>query len=164
MSQTISDHYRRWFDYEKDVHRKTLESLHGVPEQLRETDDFRKAVDLFAHILAARLMWLYRFGISSEPAELFPQSASLSSLPILVESMEAAWTRYLSELDDSELARVFEYQAYDGNRFRNSIEDILTQLFGHSWYHRGQIAQLVRRLGGEPAVTDFVFWSREAVE
>ncbi|MFL6198680.1 MAG: DinB family protein [Thermoanaerobaculia bacterium] len=40
---------------------------------------------------------------------------------------------------------------------------ILTQLFGHSWYHRGQIAQLVRALGAEPAVTDFVFWSREAL-
>ena len=34
----------------------------------------------------------------------------------------------------------------------------------HSWYHRGQIATLVRALGAEPAVTDFVFWSRELVE
>jgi uncharacterized damage-inducible protein DinB len=44
---------------------------------------------------------------------------------------------------------------------RNSIEDILTQLFGHSCYHRGQIAQLLRSIGAEPAVTDFVFWTRE---
>ena len=43
------------------------------------------------------------------------------------------------------------------------IEDILAQLFGHSWYHRGQIALLVRAAGGEPAVTDLIYWSREAV-
>jgi uncharacterized damage-inducible protein DinB len=78
--------------------------------------------------------------------------------------MEASWSTYLSQLTDAELARIFEYRSYDGSRFRNSIEDILTQLFGHSWYHRGQIAQLIRRLGAEPAVTDFVFWTREPVK
>ncbi len=64
---------------------------------------------------------------------------------------------------NNELARVFEYQSYEGPRFRNTIEEILTQLFGHSWYHRGQIAQLIRSVGAEPAVTDFVFWAREPV-
>jgi uncharacterized damage-inducible protein DinB len=44
------------------------------------------------------------------------------------------------------------------------VEDILTQLFGHSSYHRGQVALLIRDLGGEPAVTDYVFWVREPVE
>lgn len=52
--------------------------------------------------------------------------------------MHAAWVRYV-------------------------VEDILTQLFGHSWYHRGQIALLVRACGGQPAETDFVFWTREPV-
>ena len=56
-----------------------------------------------------------------------------------------------------------EYRSNEGERFRNRIEDLLTQLFGHSGYHRGQIASIVRRLGGEPAVTDYVFWSRERI-
>jgi len=30
-----------------------------------------------------------------------------------------------------------------------------------SWYHRGQIAALVRAMGAEPAVTDLVFWARQ---
>ena len=58
---------------------------------------------------------------------------------------------------------MFEYQSLDGPWFRNSVEDILTQLFGHSWYHRGQIAALIRALGEEPAVTDFVFWARDLI-
>jgi uncharacterized damage-inducible protein DinB len=66
-------------------------------------------------------------------------------------------------LDERELSRVFEYQSWDGPRYRNSIEDILTQLFGHSWYHRGQIALLLRSSGSEPAATDFVFWCRAPI-
>ncbi|HEY7544618.1 MAG TPA: DinB family protein [Blastocatellia bacterium] len=61
-------------------------------------------------------------------------------------------------------ARVFEYSSLDGGRFRNSVEDILTQLFGHSLYHRGQIALLLRSIEAEPAATDFVYWSREAIQ
>jgi len=81
----------------------------------------------------------------------------------LLQQMESDWDRYLASITDEDLERVFEYTSYEGKRFRNSIGDILTQLFGHSWYHRGQIAALVRSLGGEPAVTDFVYWAREAI-
>lgn len=35
--------------------------------------------------------------------------------------------------------------------------------FEHSSYHRGQIALLLRSAGAEPAVTDFLFWTREPV-
>ena len=58
---------------------------------------------------------------------------------------------------------MFEYQSLDAGRFRNRIEDILAQLYGHSWYHRGQIACWSAPAGGEPAVTDFVYWCREPV-
>ena len=117
-----------------------------------------------AHLIAARRMWLYRFGVAKENAELFPRNVQFSALAGRLAEMEAGWSEYLEKLTDSELERVFEYQSYEGSRFRNTVADILTQLFGHSWYHRGQIAAMVRALGAEPAVTDFVYWSRELVE
>jgi uncharacterized damage-inducible protein DinB len=73
------------------------------------------------------------------------------------------WVAYFARLNDADLDRVCEYQSYDAGRFRNTIGDILTQLFGHSWYHRGQIAMLVRAAGGEPAITDLIYWCREPV-
>jgi uncharacterized damage-inducible protein DinB len=163
MSGNIADRYRRWFDYERDSHAKTLASLNAVDPKLRSSPLFQKAVDLMAHLVAARLTWLFRLGVTSEKVELFPQTASLADLQPEVERMEAAWATYLSEINDAELERVFEYQSYEGSRFRNSVEDIFTQLFGHSWYHRGQIAQLLRMIGAEPAITDLVFWAREPV-
>ena len=164
MNDSLIARYRRWFDYEKDSHRKVLDSLNAVSKEQRESEEFRKAVYLMGHILAARRMWLFRFGVIKENVELFPGETRLDELPAQIEEMEMLWSQYLSQLNDAELARVFEYQSYEGQRFRNTIEEILTQLFGHSWYHRGQIAQLVRSIGAEPAVTDFVFWARESVD
>ena len=153
--------YRRWFEYEKDSHAKTLASLNVVPEELRKSEEFLKAVYLLGHIIAARRMWLFRFGVLSNKVELFPQDTKLAELPAQIAEMEMLWSEYLSQLNDADIARIFEYQSYEGARFRNTIEDILAQLFGHSWYHRGQIAALVRAMGAEPAVTDFVFWARQ---
>jgi uncharacterized damage-inducible protein DinB len=163
MAESIVDRYRRWFDYERDSDAKTLASLNAVETGLRASPSFQKAVDLMAHLVAARRMWLFRFGVTSENVELFPRGVSLVDLQSEMAGMEAAWVKYLSEISDAEVERVFEYQSYEGPRFRNSVEDILTQLFGHSWYHRGQIAQLLRMMGAEPATTDFVFWARERV-
>jgi uncharacterized damage-inducible protein DinB len=164
VTEIIANRYRRWFDYERDSHARTLASLEAVAPELRTSPLFQKALDLMAHMVAARRMWLFRFGVSGEKVDLFPQSASLAGVQTDLARMEAAWEKYLNELNDAELERVFEYQSYDGSRFRNSVEDIFTQLFGHSWYHRGQIAQLLRMIGAEPAVTDFVFWVREPVD
>lgn len=162
MTAHLADRYRRWFEYEQDAHRKTLASLSALPAEQRSSPPFQKAVDLFAHLMAARRMWLFRLGAAQEsPRELFPQGAALDTLGALADETHAMWAAYLARLDEAELSRVFEYSSFDGGRFRNSVEDILTQLFGHSWYHRGQIAQLVKSLGGEPATTDFVFWCRE---
>ncbi len=162
MSHTLTDRYRRWFVYEQDAHRKTLASLQAIPDDRRA--DFQKAIDLFAHIVAARRLWLYRLGIREQaPRDLFPQAVPLETLTQMTEEMHAEWTGYLEGLDDAEVAQVFEYTSMEGDRFRNRIEDILTQLFGHSWYHRGQIAALLRAGGAEPAPTDLVFWAREPV-
>lgn len=157
------ERYRRWFDYEKDSHAKTIASLHAVPDEMRNAEAFRRAVYLMGHIVAARRMWLFRLGVTGQNAELFPPDVTLEQVTDQISEMETLWSAYLIGVDDFDLEQVFEYQSYEGPRFRNTIEEILTQLFGHSWYHRGQIAALVRSLGGTPAITDFVFWSRESI-
>ncbi|HEX6731648.1 MAG TPA: DinB family protein [Pyrinomonadaceae bacterium] len=158
------ENYRRWFTYERHAHALVLDSLRQLNTSQQATPSFQKAVDLFAHIVAARRVWLFRFGFAADNAELFPQNVQLENVTGLLQQMEDSWGEYLDKLTDDELNRAFEYQSYEGQRFRNTIGDILTQLFGHSWYHRGQIAALVRSIGGEPAVTDFVYWTREAVD
>ncbi len=165
MSENLVERYRRWFEYEKDAHEKVLESLKSVPESKWTDLRFQKAIDLFCHIIGARWLWLHRFGATVEsPDELFPTNVTQEELASRLAKMHDAWSKYFGQLDDAKVSHEFEYQSSEGPHYRNRVEDLLTQLFGHSWYHRGQIAAIVRSLGGTPAETDFVFWTREPVE
>jgi uncharacterized damage-inducible protein DinB len=164
MSTNLASQFRRWLEYEKDAHARVVESLRSVPVDRQGIAEYQKAVALLGHIAAARGVWLYRLGIAPKaPAQLFPEKPELAVVVADLRSIEAAWSEYLDKAQDADLSRTFEYQSLDAGRFRNRVEEILAQLFGHSSYHRGQIAMLVKAAGGKPAVTDFVYWCRESV-
>jgi uncharacterized damage-inducible protein DinB len=160
----FADRHRRWFDYEQHAHALTLDALRAVSEHLRRTPQVQKAADMFAHIIGARWFWLYRLGQVGEPVDgFFPQAGTFSDLERRMNDMHAVWREYLASLDDGAIVGPIEWEATEGGRFRGSIDDVLTQLFGHSLYHRGQIAMLLRQAGAEPPETDFIFWARESV-
>jgi uncharacterized damage-inducible protein DinB len=164
MSHEIADRCRRWFDYEKDAHQKVFRSLESVPTSRRSAPEYLRAVSILAHIVVARRVWLGRLGVApAYTGPFFPQDLELAQVVTQWKETERLWSDFLAPLTDENLAKTFEYQSLDAGRFRNRIEDILAQLFGHSSYHRGQIAMLVRSAGGEPAITDLIYWCREKV-
>jgi len=156
---TFADRLRRWYDYERDCNARCLEMLESVPANRRADPQFQKAVDRLAHLVAARRRWLYRLGRLAEAPPAFPQGTKLADLPALIADTESAWVDYLATLDDAALDRVAEWQGPNGANCRWEIGEILTQLFGHAWYHRGQIAQLVAALGGTAVDTDYIYWA-----
>jgi uncharacterized damage-inducible protein DinB len=164
MEHTLASYYRCWFQYEKDSHAKVLAALQAVPESRRSSAEFRKAVALMAHIVAARELWLFRLGAIAEgPGELVPDRVSLAEVADQLEAVEAAWSGYLENLEDAQLPHPVRYRSTEGPWFKSTIADILTQLFGHSSYHRGQIALLLRSIGAEPPATDYIYWSRQSI-
>jgi uncharacterized damage-inducible protein DinB len=158
--QSLADRFRRWYEYERDCNAKSLEMLASVPVERRAAPEFQKAVDRMAHLVAARRRWLHRLGHWPEAPDLFPQGTALTDLPALVADTETAWIAYLNRLDEEELTRVLAWQVADGRWYRWNVEGVLTQVFGHAWYHRGQIAQLVAGLGGKAVDTDYIFWCK----
>ena len=141
--KSLSDRFRRWYEYERDCNAKALAMLATVPAEKRADAQFQKAVDRMAHLVAARRRWLHRLGHLADLPPAFPQGNKLDDLPAIVADTEAGWVAYLAKLDDAELARELEWTGPDGKRYRWDVEGILTQTFGHAWYHRGQIASLV---------------------
>jgi uncharacterized damage-inducible protein DinB len=161
---SIANRFRRWFEYEQDAHTKVVRSLETVSADRQSCAEYKRAVSILGHIAAARGIWLYRLGaVPTPPAVMFPENQALAEVAGDLERIHTQWAKYLSGISDEDLGKTFEYQSLDAGRFRNRIEEIVTQLFGHSWYHRGQIAILVRQAGGKPAATDFVYWCREKV-
>jgi uncharacterized damage-inducible protein DinB len=156
--------FRRLFEHEQVAHGLLLAALEAVPTERRAAAPFQQAVDLLAHLAAARRMWLARLGFAPAPSGGFDaKGTALAALPALLSEAHALWTRYLAGLTDADVARPFEYQSTDAGRFRNTLGEVLTQLHGHSCHHRGQIALYLRALGETPPITDFIFWARVPV-
>lgn len=157
---TLADRFRRWYEYEKDCTAKVLAMLESVPAEKRADPMFQKAIDKFAHVDAARMRWLHRLGVYPELPPPFPPGVKLEELAGRFAVSEREWTAYLAKLTDAELAKEIEYTFADGSRYRWVVEGILTTLFGHAQYHRGQVVTYVHLLGGKPVDTDYVFFSK----
>ncbi|EAQ79053.1 DinB family protein [Blastopirellula marina] len=165
MSRILINQYVRWLEYEQDAHAKTLAALSAVPVEKQEEPEFKKAIRIMAHLAVARHKWMVRFGRALDMhTNFFPDDWTLDTLAAELAASHQLWEGYLGSVEeDAELGEYFEYVSSDASPCRSMIGDVVTQLFGHSWYHRGQVAMLVKMLGGEPAATDFVYWSREII-
>lgn len=164
MTSAPANRYRRWFEYKMNAYWKILPSLNIVPAVIRSSSTFQKAVDLFAHTKAARKLWRFRLWSSSQsPHRLFTKGSPFKSLESLFEKPRKTRTVFTDRFNETELARLVKTSSLEGPPFRYCVEDTLTQLFGHSWQYRGQIALPVKSLGGIYAVAGQVFRHREVI-
>lgn len=160
---SMSDRFRHWYEHERDCNAKTLAMLESVPAERRSSPDFQRAIELMAHMVAARRMWLFRLGHGPQPPGGWsPQGGSFADLSGMISAIEALWVKYLQGLTDADLALELEWPVSDGSRWRWPVEKILTQVSCHAWYHRGQIVALVGAVGGKTMSTDLIFWDRPA--
>lgn len=157
----LSCRFRHWYEHECWANAKTLEMLQSVPEANQSQPHFQKAIDKMAHLVAARKRWLCRLGHlpADQMPPPFPQGVKLADLPAQVKEVESGWIKYLDQLDERELAREIDFQVPEG-KMGWDIASALTQVNGHAWYHRGQVATLVDMLGGKAVDTDYIVWCK----
>lgn len=162
-SLSFAERFRNWCAYERDCHARRLKMLESVPLEARGSPQFARAVGKPAHLVAARHWWLYRLGVAADHPESWTPSTTLEELPAAIGDFEERWTGYLATLTDADIADAFECSGGDGRRYRWRLLDLLTQVFGHAWYHRGQIAMLLSDLGGKAIDSDYIYWNRPTV-
>jgi uncharacterized damage-inducible protein DinB len=148
------------FDYHNWCNGRVLESL----TTLDGTDDEPRK--LFAHILGSVRMWRTRLTGGDESSLSVWPDLTFEECLVMQAEEELHWRTYLQNLDATELERNIAYRTAKGDDHINRVEEILFQVFNHATYHRSQIALLVRKRGGTPAVTDYIVfsWSQQAVE
>lgn len=156
----LIERYRRWFEYEKDVHADLLDVLKQVHPERRETAAFLESVDLFDHMLKARTIWLHRLGTGEAPASMNSKGSALLAIEEGLAKVGEGWSRWLAEADEERLEQMVTYGTTEKATYSSRVEDILTQLLTHGAYHRGQIATRLRSIGVDPPKTDFIFWCR----
>ncbi|REK10800.1 MAG: hypothetical protein DWQ37_15265 [Planctomycetota bacterium] len=108
------ERFRSWFKYEREAHAQVLESLDSVPVENRPYGEYRWAVRNLAHVVAARRIWLERFGVVPGDGLLLESAeVELEQVARRLHEVERWWADYLSELDDTALAQSFDYQSSD---------------------------------------------------
>jgi len=142
------------FEYEEwanNIICSALEKISGVERPLL----------LLSHILSVHTNWLHRIKGEEMSCTLF-QVRTLHECAELIPENTRRWKEYLSSVTSEELDRDIHFvSSLDGSKRIMSVGDAITQILGHSSYHRGQIvAQMKGKIDPLPATTYIMFASR----
>lgn len=118
-----------------------------------------RAVREMAHVLGTEETWLARIEGRAADVAVWPD-VGVEDLTSLLERAHASCHDYLERLREGELAREIRYTNSAGQRFTNSVADILLHVALHGQYHRGKANLLLRDSGLKPAPTDYIAWVR----
>ena len=144
-------HLLKYNDWATRESAKSLKGLEKKEEGLTE---------LLSHIVSAQKAWLNRIlqrDVYVDPWKKHTVEESIS----LSTSQTSEWINLLESLGENDLDKRVEYTNPKGEKYVNTIKDIIVHLINHSTYHRAQIAQKVKATGGKPAVTDYIAYQRE---
>ncbi|HEV8290733.1 MAG TPA: DinB family protein [Tepidisphaeraceae bacterium] len=145
--------FQRLPDYLRWANRRMLESMKTAPALEA------RAWEIAAHLLEAESLWLERLHSRLSSANSWPKQFSPADFPDIIERNATRYAQYIERLGSSN--PLITYTNTAGETYSNLAQDILAHVFSHGCYHRGQIAALIKRGGGTPVLTDYIFFIRE---
>ncbi len=153
---TLLDHFHDLFRYDQWANERVLASLDSIPADRRHGPAYERCMALLPHNLIARRVWRWRIlgEPYQNPANWFPPM-SIAETRTLAAEVDREWKPYMASLKEADLAREITYRTSDDAQRTRRLDILLTHVFNHATYHRGQIARLVTEHGGERAVTDY---------
>ncbi len=157
---------RRLYAYTRWANAHMLDACATLDAEslVRDMDtSFGSVLGTLEHLFGADWIWLERW--NGRIPSGFPAKGTHGT----VDSLRAAWTmledertRFLSTLDEAKLAEPLRYRNTRGDAFAYPLGQLLMHVSNHATYHRGQVMQSVRQLGGTVKTTDYLYWLPEA--
>jgi len=152
----LLEHYRQLVNYDEWANREMVASFRAVGTPPG------RSLKLMAHIVGAEHVWLARLLQKEPPLPVWPE-LPLVSWEEQLRELASAWRNYLAGGPVELLEQSVAYKNSKGESWRSATQDILTHVFMHSAYHRGQIAADMRQAGHAPAYTDFIHGVRQGL-
>jgi uncharacterized damage-inducible protein DinB len=149
----LKDHFARLVNHLQWADQRTLTSLRSAAHPAA------KAVETYAHILGSEHVWLSRLYGMPPRIAVWP-NLTLDECDAVAAENSAQYGKLVDALTDDALERGITYKNSAGEQYTSSLVDILTHVFMHGSYHRGQVASMVRARGGSPSPTDYIFFTR----
>ena len=114
-----------------------------------------RALEVMAHLVGAEWAWLRRLDVPSPDLPVWP-NLTLDECDAQLRTLSSTWKQYLDALTAEALERELTYTNFKGERWTNTVDVILTHVFTHACYHRGQVASLLGRAGHAVPYTDYI--------
>jgi uncharacterized damage-inducible protein DinB len=155
-------------DYNLWANRLLLESLAPLShdEYVREMGGGWPSVrSTLVHLAGATRAWAERF--DGRDATLLPTAEEVPALADAARMLNEADGRvsaFLATLGPERLAAPLVWKNLKGEPKSAPLWAVLRHTVNHASYHRGQVAAMLKRLGGRPVATDLVRWAIERHE
>lgn len=148
----------QWLEHEIYESEQMIRWFTSVAHETHREQAFVQAVELLGHLGACRHNWLDRLtGGRTGQIAWWPNGQTVNQAAASLTTSLDDWTGFLLTRDEHELDQDFTYKS-GPDTWRFNVRGICMQLVGHGFYHRGQIALLLRGLGAETSDSDFLYW------
>jgi len=153
-------HVRFLYAHNRWANHLTLEAAGALAAPQLHQDlgsSHRSIFGTLSHMLWADWLWLGRWQRLPAPSGTDPRTCNeLPDLRARWEQVEHDRQGFLLGLTADALDTLLTYDNPPGTPWTYSLRHMLTQVLTHSAYHRGQVASMIRQIGGTPPATDFL--------
>lgn len=150
-----NDHFKNLFEYNAWANLESLNSLKTVKFEKQKVES------IFSHLIISQILWLSRITNKNFEFKTFWEKLTPIEIKTLSERSTGDWLNLLKGKEEKDFEEFYSYKNSNGENFRNKLKDIILHVINHSTYHRGQIAVLVRKADGTPAMTDYIHYKRK---
>lgn len=152
--------------YNQWANQKLIAWMFGVSDdQWKQpiVSSFPTIGDTVLHIVGAEKVWYDRL-IKIENPEWLPFTFKGGKDETLTawQNSSQLLINFVNELNDSDMTKIIPYKRINGESFTQPVFEILSHVFNHSTYHRGQLITLLRQVGyTDISSTDLLLYYRE---
>lgn len=160
-------HVRTMARYNRWANGELYRVVAGMPEA-----DVRRDVGAFFgsihrtlnHILLGDRIWFTRLDGKTYPATGLDMVLydDFGELRAAREAEDDAIVARMDALDAGGIERVCDFKTVKGDPMRSPVREMLATVFNHQTHHRGQVHDMISRLGGEPPPLDLIVYYRVA--
>jgi len=155
---------RELMDFNAWANRRMLDSAAAVSSEAFARDlgaSFGSVRGTLAHIEIVEWLYLERLDGRSPGPLSPPVFDSVAALRAEWNAVEKRLAETAAAISPENLARACSFKTTAGAPFSMPVWQLLRHVVNHSTYHRGQVAMLLRQVGGKAQPTDLIAYYRE---
>ncbi len=147
------------------ANQRVVDVILGLPEEKQQAvmpSSFKSFHHTLLHMWDAESIWWQRMKLHERfliPSENF--NGTTRDVVNGLLSQSRLWAGWVNNVSDPMLLHVFAYRNMKKEQVKMQIWQMLSHVFNHGTYHRGQLVNMLRQTGVEKIPqTDFSLWVR----